>query len=113
MISLLEEVNVPKQICIASDYYKAQEQLAAGPQDIVLLDINMPGKNGIELLKYIREKQADAEVVMLTNHSDGYYRDQCTELGARYFLDKSNDFSLVPEIISAYCLNKFEKKQPE
>ncbi|MBI3138733.1 MAG: response regulator transcription factor [Sphingobacteriales bacterium] len=113
MISLLEEVKVPKQIFTASDYASAQEQLAAASQDIVLLDINMPGKNGIELLKYIREKQADAEVIMLTNHSDGYYRDQCTELGARYFLDKSNDFSLVPEIVSGYCLKNFEKNQPE
>jgi hypothetical protein len=37
---------------------------------------------------------------MITNHADNYYREQCMESGAAYFLDKSNEFALVPELIS-------------
>jgi hypothetical protein len=37
---------------------------------------------------------------MITNHADEYYRIQCKKLGAKYFLDKSSEFGLVPEIIS-------------
>ncbi len=113
MISILDDVKYLKKISVASDYDSAMKELAAGLQDIILLDINMPGKNGIELLRYIKATQAAAEVVMLTNHSETYYREQCGELGARYFLDKSNDFLQVPDIVNAYYRNKMEKCQSE
>lgn len=77
MISLLEDLQVSKQIRIASDFTTAQEQLLARTPDIVLLDINMPGKNGIELLRFIRENDFGSEVIMLTNHAEDFYREQC------------------------------------
>lgn len=102
MISLLDDLEIRKQIRIASDFHSAQEQLHFQPPDIVLLDINMPGKSGIELLRYIRERAYTTEVVMLTNHAEDIYRQECKELGARYFLDKSSEFGRVPEIIADY-----------
>ena len=99
MISLLEDANNIGSISIASNYDEARRLLVAENPDVVLLDINMPGKNGIELLKLIRQNNKDCEVIMITNHADDYYRQQCQDLGARYFLDKSNDFALVPGII--------------
>jgi DNA-binding NarL/FixJ family response regulator len=65
-----------------------------------LLDINLPGKNGIELLKLFKASKKNTEVIMITNHADAYYRQQCLELGAEIFLDKSHDFMLLPGIIS-------------
>lgn len=100
MISLLDEVNNISHINVAPNYDEACRLLAADEPDVVLLDINMPGKNGIEVLKFIRQKNMKCEVIMLTNHADGYYRQQCRELGAKHFLDKSNDFGLVPGIIN-------------
>lgn len=38
--------------------------------------------------------------MMMTNHAEEYYRVLCRELGADYFLDKSNDFARVPCIVS-------------
>jgi DNA-binding NarL/FixJ family response regulator len=105
MTSLLDEVKFSKCISTATGYNEAIQHLLVSNPQIILLDINMPGKNGIELLKYIRIKYPDAEVIMLTNHSENYYRDQCMELGARYFLDKSNDFLQVPDIVINYYKN--------
>ncbi len=99
MIGLLEEVTNVQNIHVASDYDEARRILAEEIPDIVLLDINLPGKNGIELLKLIKKNTAVCEVIMITNHADDYYREQCYELGAKHFLDKSNDFGLVPNII--------------
>lgn len=107
MISLLEEVKINKHINTASNYEEARLFLSGDEQDIVLLDINMPGKNGIELLKFIMEKNNQSEVIMITNHADDYYKEQCTELGAKYFLDKSNDFALVPGIVKEISLKKY------
>jgi DNA-binding NarL/FixJ family response regulator len=105
MIGLLDEVKTIKNIITATDFDEARKLLALESPDIVLLDINLPGKNGIELLRIIRQNNKDCEVIMITNHADDYYRQQCFELGARHFLDKSNDFALVPGIISRQSAN--------
>lgn len=99
IINLLEDISRGRNIITASNYDEARRLLATENPDVVLLDINLPGKNGIELLKLIRQNKKKCEVIMITNHADDYYRQQCQELGARYFLDKSNDFGLVPDII--------------
>ena len=99
MVGLLDEVDGLWEILIASDFDEARRMLAEENPAIVLLDINLPGKNGIELLKLIKKNSAVCEVIMITNHADDYYREQCYELGASHFLDKSNDFALVPAII--------------
>jgi DNA-binding NarL/FixJ family response regulator len=102
MIGLLEEVENTRYIAVASNYDEARRLLAIENPDVVLLDINLPGKNGIEILKLIRQNNSACEVIMLSNHTDDYYRQQCRELGARHFLDKSSDFGLVPQLISEY-----------
>jgi DNA-binding NarL/FixJ family response regulator len=102
MIVLLEEVENTRHIAVAGNYDEARRLLVMENPDVVVLDINLPGKNGIELLKLIREHNHTCEVIMLTNHTDEYYRLQCRELGAKHFLDKSSDFGLVPILISRY-----------
>ena len=99
MISLLEDTVCIEHISVAANYDEARRLLVSENPDLVLLDINLPGKNGIELLKLIRQNSSKCEVVMITNHADNYYKQQCHELGAKHFLDKSNDFGLVPGIV--------------
>ena len=99
MINLLEDITGIDHISTASNYDEARRLLVTEDPDVVLLDINLPGKNGIELLKLIRQNNKECEVIMITNHADDYYRQQCQDLGARHFLDKSNDFGLVPGIV--------------
>lgn len=100
MIGLLDDSPAVGYINVATDYDEASRFVNEERPDLVLLDINLPGKNGIELLKMIKKPGDDAcKVIMITNHADDYYRQQCNDLGADYFLDKSNDFGKVPSII--------------
>jgi len=99
MIGILDDVSNINSINVANNYDEAQRSLSYEKPDLVLLDINLPGKNGIELLKKIKTYGWECEVIMITNHSDSYYKEICIELGATYFLDKSNDFGMVPGII--------------
>jgi DNA-binding NarL/FixJ family response regulator len=69
--------------------------------DIVLLDIHLPVKSGIELLQYIRINHPATIVIMLTNESGDYYRKICKKLGAAYFIDKSREFELIPDILAS------------
>jgi DNA-binding NarL/FixJ family response regulator len=85
----------------ARDYSLALQLLTATSFDIVLLDINLPGKSGIELLRHIKATCARTIVIMLSNQSGRFYRDICNRLGADYFVDKSAEFEDVPVIISS------------
>jgi DNA-binding NarL/FixJ family response regulator len=85
----------------AGDYSMTVQLLANGSFDIVLLDINLPGRSGIELLRYIKTLYPQITVIMLSNQSGPYYRELCKRLGADYFVDKSTEFEDVPVIISS------------
>lgn len=100
MKSLLAETGNIGNIDIANSCDEASPLLVKD-HDFVLLDIRMPGKSGISLLKEIRETEKDCEVIMISNHTDEFYREQCKELGANFFLDKTNDFEKVAHIVKA------------
>jgi len=68
--------------------------------DVVLLDINLPGMNGVEVLKEIKKLNGDTKVMMLTNYSDLHHRKRCKEAGADYFFDKSIEFEKVPDTLT-------------
>lgn len=104
MIEILEDIDNVGYILVASNYEEGHRLFLEHSPDLVLLDINLPGKNGIELLKFFRKTDWEGEVIMITNHTNDYYRQQCKELGAKHFLDKSNEFSLVPSIINQEIL---------
>jgi len=96
-------VSKPSSLLIstATDYDSAVGSLDTKNFHIVLLDVNMPEKNGIDVLRYMREKQMTnrTRIIMVTNHATDIYRKLCLELGADYFLDKSNDFEMIPLVI--------------
>jgi DNA-binding NarL/FixJ family response regulator len=100
VVSMLEDSVDRNNINIASNYDEAKRIFLREDHRVVLLDINLPGKNGIDLLRLFKETKKETEVIMITNHADSYYRQQCMELGAEYFLDKSHDFTLLPGIIN-------------
>ena len=99
IISLLDEVDNISSIHTAGNYDEASKVLDEKKPDVALLDIQLPGKSGISILKQIKESSATCQVIMLTNTTGDYYRQQCKKLGAEHFLDKTNDFELVPGIV--------------
>lgn len=103
MVSLLSEVERIKELKTAGGYEEAQRALEAGLPDVVLLDIHLNDRSGIDLLKEIRAKDRKCTVIMISNQADDYYQQQCRELGASYFLDKTNEFQLVPDLIRTLC----------
>ena len=68
--------------------------------DSVLLDLNLMGSTGLEVMRKVRPQAPDVAFVVLTNHVESQYRDACLDAGARYFLDKSCDLDKVPHVIA-------------
>ncbi|MDP4265523.1 MAG: response regulator transcription factor [Bacteroidota bacterium] len=102
MMILLAEIDTISAIHTAFDFDEASLLLHQKP-DLVLLDIQLPGGNGMNLLKKIKSSVNQSEVIMLTNHVGEYYRQQCKELGALHFLDKTNDFERLPAMIKDFA----------
>jgi len=79
---------------------EALDKLSQGiePQLIVILsDINMPGMDGLGLLRRIKEQRADLPVIMVTAYGDDERRRKAAEFGAREFVTKPVDFSLLKQ----------------
>ena len=100
---LLKEIEDIVTIKSCGTYKEAIILLHNVKPSIVLLDINLPDKNGIALLKYIKDSIPEIIVVMVTNQSDDFYRHLCFQLGASDFIDKSADFEKLSALIASLC----------
>ena len=79
--------------------------------DVVILDIRLPGKSGIDVLKDIRAKKLPIRVIMLTNYPYPQYRKKCESLGADYFFDKVAEIEEIPKVIEKLSKNHGYKTQ--
>jgi DNA-binding NtrC family response regulator len=83
----------------AQDGKEAIKKVQAKDFDIALLDIKMPGANGLEVLRYIKKNSGSTEVVMMTGMSDVTMAVEAMKLGAREYLTKPVDMDqLVPQL---------------
>ncbi len=100
VIESLKEHESVKNILTATDYKSAVESLNNHVPGFILLDIQLPGKSGIELLKYIMKEYPLVKVIMFSNLLDDNYIKVCRKIGAKYFIDKSKDFDLIPSMLN-------------
>jgi DNA-binding NarL/FixJ family response regulator len=99
LVDMLKDVKGIKKIVTATNYDTALEVLKSEKTDVVLLDIQLPDKNGIDLLKHIVHHFPKTRVIVLSNLVSDYYQKLCKAEGAFYFIDKSKDFDKIPEVI--------------
>lgn len=67
--------------------------------DLLLLDINMPERNGLEVLRLLRFDKNEVLIVILSNHTDIHYVDAAIRLGANAFVGKDSGFEVLLEAI--------------
>ncbi len=85
-------------IHFAQSAEQALDMLGGGirPELIVILsDINMPGMDGLGLLREIKVRRADLPVIMVTAYGDDERRRKATEFGAAEFVTKPVDFDVL------------------
>ncbi len=68
---------------------------------VILLDIAMPGMNGIEALKRLRREAPQAAVIMISGHADHDQAVQALDLGAYDFIQKPLDFRYLERTLLA------------
>ncbi|HCZ07316.1 MAG: hypothetical protein PWP37_1281 [Thermotogota bacterium] len=77
---------------------EALKKLSENGYDLITVDIEMPGMNGLELAGKIREMRRDAKIVLLTAYS--HYKSDLSSWAADAYVVKSMDFTELRETIS-------------
>lgn len=98
---LLEFDGSMKVIAEASDGIECLEKLKNVKPDILLLDINMPNMNGIDVLKELKEKNDALKVLILTVHSEVEYLVKAVDIGANGYILKDSGSAELKQAINA------------
>lgn len=89
MAKILARINPEYELIgTARDGQEGYELILEKTPDLVILDIQMPKMNGLEMLKKIREKNIECRFLVLTAYSDFNYAKQAIELGIENYLLK-------------------------
>ena len=87
------------------------EKLAAHETlDVVVLDMKMPGMDGMELLRILKKKHTFLEVVILTGYGGIDSAVEATKLGAHAYLEKPYDFEKLLEVLKNAYETRLRKK---
>lgn len=87
---------------IAANAQQAADLLAQQKIQLILLDIHMPGLNGLDFLRWVREENLELDVILITAASDIQPIQQALRLGAVDYLIKPFEFSRFQEALDQY-----------
>jgi two-component system, NarL family, response regulator DevR len=66
----------------------------------VVLDFQLLGGTGVDVLRAVRPKAPEINFIVLTNHPSTQYRRTCIDSGAGWFFDKSTEFGKIKDVIA-------------
>jgi len=84
---------------IAYDGEQALDMLEKGAPDVMVLDLMMPGIDGIEVLRRVKRDHPEVEVIILTGHGSDREREQAEELGAFAYLQKPANIDELAKVM--------------
>ncbi len=92
LVELEEDIIVVAQ---AGNGSEAIEKIIEYKPDVVLLDINMPEMNGLEVLSYLSENDIEAKVLILTIHNEVEYLYKAVEIGVKGYVLKDSESDVL------------------
>jgi two-component system, NarL family, response regulator DevR len=86
--------------------------IQAAKPDVIILDIQLPGGSGIEILEGLRASELPMVKIMLTAFPNPLYRQRCLEAGAHYFLDKTVEFERIVDVLHSLAAQQHANANP-
>jgi len=86
---------------VAYDGESALELIEMDEPEVMILDLRMPGIDGIEVLRRVKQTNPDIEVIILTGHGSEADRETCMQLGAFAYLQKPVDIEKLSQTIKS------------
>src|SRR5689334_1319800 len=88
---LTEVINQSKELVVcgeAATGEEALEQIPAAAPDLVLVDLSLPGMNGLELVHELKTKHPAVRILVLSMHDESLYGERAVRAGARGYIMK-------------------------
>jgi DNA-binding NtrC family response regulator len=98
------------QAKLALDGEKALAAVEEDEPDVMLLDLKMPGMDGMEVLRQVKKAYPNVQVVMLTGHGSEKDEEQAQRLGAYAYLQKPVDLERLVVTLRDAFKNKVARK---
>ncbi|RJP81856.1 MAG: response regulator [Desulfobacteraceae bacterium] len=96
---------------VAYDGESALNLVAEDEPEVMILDLKMPGIDGMEVLKKVKDTRPDIEVIILTGHGSEADKEKCMQLGAFDYLQKPVDIERLSETLKRANEKIQRKKQ--
>ena len=97
-------------VVAAIDGNQAIKSAKKGQFDVAILDLKMPGMDGMEILKILKKKHKFLEVIILTGYASIDSAVECTKLGAFGYLEKPYSFDKLLEMLQKAYETRLRKK---
>jgi CheY-like chemotaxis protein len=97
---------------VAYDGESALNLIKEDEPEVMIVDLKMPGVDGLEVLRKVKETRPEIEVIILTGHGHEKDRQLCMELGAFAYLQKPLDINVLSETIQK-ANEKIQQKKNE
>ena len=107
MMDILSEMNF--NVAVANDGFKAIEMAKEGTFDAILMDIRMPGIDGIETLKRIKHIKPFAKIILMTAFTTENNALDAQKEGASAILYKPIDFDKLENVLASSTLDTKSK----
>ena len=75
----------------AASYAELRDLLRTAACDVLLLDLNLPGRSGLEVLASVRETHAEIRVLIVSMYPEDQYAVRCLRAGAQGYANKASD----------------------
>ena len=105
---LIESLSLIDSVCIVGEADTPAQAISGileTQPDCVVLDFQLIGGTGVEVVREIHPLKPEIAFVVITNHPNPQYRRVCIEAGAQEFFDKSTEFDKVKEVISNLAIS--------
>ncbi|MBF0557766.1 MAG: response regulator transcription factor [Nitrospirae bacterium] len=91
LVAMVSNIKEVVHINEARNAREAIESFDLMEPDLAIVDIQMPGVSGIEVLRHIKHKNKETTVIMYTSYPYPEYRKRCIDESADYFFDKTTE----------------------
>jgi DNA-binding NarL/FixJ family response regulator len=111
LVDMCNRLDYAEVIGQAQNVTEALDRIEELNPEVVILDAQMPGGNGIEVVHRLKQARARPLIIMLTNYAYSAFRQKCLATGADFFLDKSKEFDQLPTLLGRLQATKTERRQ--
>lgn len=106
---LLDKIEGAEVVAAVEDGHRTIEAVRQFEPDVLILDLWIPGLNGLEVLRAVRPEYPTMKIFVCTNYADASTRTLCVEHGADYFFDKASELDAMVRTLQG--LNRMNEEK--